>query len=282
MSERIPLEEWKAQKQAERETLANKQMLAMYEASRSDIALCLYFYGRGQMGSRLSSGNAALVLKQIPLARAVNSMQGWNRNGRYVNKGAKGITVLSRKRSGKGYYLTPETVFDISQTNGDAPYLYRNICDDAKQQRAAVQSIVELARVPVELGTPETGAVEYRHEEQRIVVRQEATDLQLLQELPAVLVRSCLAMDAPETDPAEVNFLSGAVGLEICGRFGVPALKDSNTLMEQCRHILTADNVREHFDNAREFARTIGDQVEQNLPKLQYHARDTRRQQERG
>ncbi len=199
-----------------------------------------------------------------------------------MTKGAKGITVLSRKRGGKGYYLTPETVFDVSQTNGDTPCLYRNIGNDAKQQRTAVQSIVELARVPVELGTPETGAAEYRHEEQRIVVRQGTTDLQLLQELPAVLVRSCLAMDAPDTAPAEVNFLSGAVTLEICGRFGVPALKESTTLMEQCRHILTADNVREHFDNARDFARTIGDQMELNLPKLQYHARDTRRQVERG
>ena len=282
MNERIPLEEWKAKKQAEREALGQKQLAAMESFCGSGKALSVYLYGRGRLGSRLSSGNAALVLQQIPLARAINPMRIWNQNGRSVNKGAKGITVLSRKGNGKGYYLTPETVFDVSQTNGDTPYLYRNICADAEQQHTAVQSIVELARVPVELGNPETGAAEYRHEEQRIVVRQEATDLQLLQELPAVLVRSCLAMDAPETDPAEVNFLSGAVGLEICGRFGVPALKDSNTLMEQCRYILTADNVREHFDNARELARTIGDQVERNLPKLQYHARDTRRQQERG
>lgn len=50
MSERIPLEEWKAQKQAERENLANKQMLAMYEVSRSDIALCLYFMAEDRWG----------------------------------------------------------------------------------------------------------------------------------------------------------------------------------------------------------------------------------------
>lgn len=53
-------------------------------------------------------------------------------------------------------------------------------------------------------------------------MRQDATDLQLLQELPAVLVQSCLALDAPDTNPAEVQFLSGAVAMEICGRFGVP------------------------------------------------------------
>ena len=52
--------------------------------------------------------------------------------------------------------------------------------------------------------------------------------------------------------------------------------------MEQCRHILSPENVRGHFDNARDLARTIGDQIERNLPKLQYHARDTRYQPERG
>lgn len=119
MNERIPLEEWKAKKQAEREALGQKQLAAMESFCGSGKALSVYLYGRGRLGSRLSSGNAALVLQQIPLARAINPMRIWNQNGRSVNKGAKGITVLSRKGNGKGYYLTPETVFDVSQTNGD-------------------------------------------------------------------------------------------------------------------------------------------------------------------
>lgn len=282
MNERIPLEEWKAKKQAEREALGQKQLAAMESFCGSGKALSVYLYGRGRLGSRLSSGNAALVLQQIPLARAVNPMRIWNQNGRSVNKGAKGITVLSRKGNGKGYYLTPETVFDVSQTNGDTPCPQRTIQDDPKQQSIAVLSIVEMARVPVEIGEPATGVTEYLPDEKKIVVSREATDLQLLQELPSVLVQSCLALDAPDTNPAEVRFLSGAAALEVCGRFGISAPASSDTRMEQCRHILSHENVREHFDNARDFARTIGDQIERNLPKLQYHARDTRHQPERG
>lgn len=108
MNERIPLEEWKAKKQAERETLGQKQLAAMESFCESGKALSVYLYGRGRLGSRLSSGNAALVLHQIPLARAVYPMRTWNQNGRYVNKGAKGITVLSRKGNGKGYYVTEQ------------------------------------------------------------------------------------------------------------------------------------------------------------------------------
>lgn len=113
-------------------------------------------------------------------------------------------------------------------------------------------------------------------------ISREATDLQLLQELPALLVQSCLALDAPDTHAAEARFLSDAVALEVCGRLGIPAPAASDTRMEQCRHILSQKNVREHFDNARDFARTMGDQIEHSLPKLQYHARDTRCQPERG
>ena len=282
MNERIPLEEWKAKKQAEREALGQKQLAAMESFCESGKAISVYLYGRGRLGSRLSSGNAALVLHQIPLARAVYPIRTWNQNGRYVNKGAKGITVLSRKGNGKGYYLTPETVFDVSQTNGNTPCPQRTLQDAPKLQHMAVQSLVELARVPVEIGEPVTGVAEYVPHEKRIVVSREATDLQLLQELPALLVQSCLALDAPDTHAAEARFLSDAVALEVCGRLGIPAPAASDTRMEQCRHILSQKNVREHFDNARDFARTMGDQIEHCLPKLQYHARDTRCQPERG
>ena len=172
MNERIPLEEWKAKKQAEREALGQKQLAAMESFCGSGKTLSVYLYGRGRLGSRLSSGNAALVLQQIPLARAVNPMRIWNQNGRSVNKGAKGITVLSRKGNGKGYYLTPETVFDVSQTNGDTPCPQRTIQDDPKQQSIAVLSIVEMARVPVEIGEPATGVTEYLPDEKKIPMRQ--------------------------------------------------------------------------------------------------------------
>lgn len=282
MNERISLEGWKAQKQAEREALGQKQLAAMESFCGSGKALSDYLYGLGRLGSRMSPGNAALILQQIPLARAVHPMRIWNQNGRYVNKGAKGITVLSRKGNGKVYYLAPETVFDVSQTNGNTPCLQRNLQDDPKQQRIAVQSIVELARIPVEIGEPATGIAEYLPDEQRIIVSEEASDIQLLQELPAAVVQSCLALDAPDTDAAEVRFLAGAAALEVCGRLGVPASPGCDTLMEQCRYILTHEKIRDHLDNARDFARTIGDQIEQNLPKLQYQARDARLQPERG
>lgn len=74
MNERIPLEEWKEQKKAEREALADKQLAAMEGFCTSGKALSVYLYGRGRLGSRLSSGNAALVLEQIPMARAVNPL----------------------------------------------------------------------------------------------------------------------------------------------------------------------------------------------------------------
>ena len=65
--QRLPIEEWKAKKQAElKETIA-AQKSALQEVVQDGQRLADYLYGRGRLGSHITSGNAALVL-QTPAA----------------------------------------------------------------------------------------------------------------------------------------------------------------------------------------------------------------------
>ena len=69
--QRLPIEEWKAKKQAElKETIA-AQKSALQEVVQDGQRLVDYLYGRGRLGSHITSGNAALVLQTLPQARAV-------------------------------------------------------------------------------------------------------------------------------------------------------------------------------------------------------------------
>ena len=69
--QRLPIEEWKAKKQAElKETIA-AQRSALQEVVQDGQRLADYLYGRGRLGSHITSGNAALVLQTLPQARAV-------------------------------------------------------------------------------------------------------------------------------------------------------------------------------------------------------------------
>lgn len=99
--QQLPIEEWKAKKQAElKETIA-AQKSVLQEVVQDGQRLADYLYGRGRLGSHITSGNAALVLQTLPQARAVLTAKDWDKFGRRVNKGAKGIPQLVRVN---GYY----------------------------------------------------------------------------------------------------------------------------------------------------------------------------------
>lgn len=116
--QRLPIEEWKAKKQAElKETIA-AQRSVLQEVVQDGQRLADYLYGRGRLGSHITSGNAALVLQTLPQARAVLTAKDWDKFGRRVNKGAKGIPQLVRVN---GYYNVG-SIFDVSMTYGNKPY----------------------------------------------------------------------------------------------------------------------------------------------------------------
>ena len=116
--QRLPIEEWKAKKQAElKETIA-AQKSVLQEVVQDGQRLADYLYGRGRLGSHITSGNAALVLQTLPRARAVLTAKDWDKFGRRVNKGAKGIPQLVRVN---GYYNVG-SIFDVSMTYGNKPY----------------------------------------------------------------------------------------------------------------------------------------------------------------
>ena len=108
--QQLPIEEWKAKKQAElKETIA-AQKSVLQEVVQDGQRLADYLYGRGRLGSHITSGNAALVLQTLPQARAVLTAKDWDKFGRRVNKGAKGIPQLVRVN---GYYNVG-SIFDVS------------------------------------------------------------------------------------------------------------------------------------------------------------------------
>jgi len=57
--QRLPIEEWKAKKQAElKETIA-AQRSVLQEVVQDGQRLADYLYGRGRLGSHITAGNAA-------------------------------------------------------------------------------------------------------------------------------------------------------------------------------------------------------------------------------
>ena len=141
--QRLPIEEWKAKKQAElKETIA-AQKSALQEVVQDGQRLADYLYGRGRLGSHITSGNAALVLQTLPQARAVLTARDWDKFGRRVNKGAKGIPKLVRVN---GYYNVG-SIFDVSMTYGNKPYPIPEI--KPEQMDKAIKELERLSPVNI-------------------------------------------------------------------------------------------------------------------------------------
>ena len=102
------------------------------------------FYQRGRLGSHITAGNTALILRVNPLACAVMSADDWSKYGRRVSKGSTGIAQIVRSN---GYYAVAK-VFDISQTYGNKPYPIAAV-ESTKQIEKAIDVMREISPIPV-------------------------------------------------------------------------------------------------------------------------------------
>ena len=174
--QRLPIEEWKAKKQAElKETIA-AQKSVLQEVVQDGQRLADYLYGRGRLGSHITSGNAALVLQTLPQARAVLTAKDWDKFGRRVNKGAKGIPQLVRVN---GYYNVG-SIFDVSMTYGNKPYPIPEI--KPEQMDKAIKELERLS--PVNIIFQNEGVVGYDAEQHAIVFPTAMPQREVLARLP--------------------------------------------------------------------------------------------------
>lgn len=175
--QRLPIEEWKAKKQAElKETIAAQKSI-LQEVVQDGQRLADYLYGRGRLGSHITSGNAALVLQTLPQARAVLTAKDWDKFGRRVNKGAKGIPQLMRVN---GYYNVG-SIFDVSLTYGNKPYPIPEI--KPEQMDKAIKELERLS--PVNIIFQNEGVVGYDAEQHAIVFPTAMPQREVLARLPA-------------------------------------------------------------------------------------------------
>lgn len=187
--QQLPIEEWKAKKQAElKETIA-AQKSVLQEVVQDGQRLADYLYGRGRLGSHITSGNAALVLQTLPQARAVLTAKDWDKFGRRVNKGAKGIPQLVRVN---GYYNVG-SIFDVSMTYGNKPYPIPEI--KPEQMDKAIKELERLS--PVNIIFQNEGVVGYDAEQHAIVFPTAMPQREVLARLPAEIVIATAEQHTP-------------------------------------------------------------------------------------
>lgn len=256
----ITREEWRDEKEAERRQLADRQQAALTKALSNGENLAQYLAGRGRLGSRYSSGNAALILDQNPKARAVKSLEEWASLGRRIGRGEHGIQIIGRE---DGYWRV-QRVFELTQTYGPRPCkLPRLSANEPKKLEAALDTLVSFSPVTVTGAEQPEAAARYVPETNEIVMDLFTPQEKLFEPLAAAIVTVNVC---PGVEPSQTALLYGkCAAAELCGRFGLelsPAtVQELNTLLPQ----FTPGEERAMLDEIGELARKIGSEIEKEV-----------------
>lgn len=261
-TEKLDIEAWKERKKLEREETVMAQKEALTEVVKTGSALGEYLLGRGRLGSHLTSGNAALVLKANPQARVVMSFTGWKNFGRSVGKGQKGITVLTRQNG----YLTTDQLFELSQTNGNRAYPMPTLGNDPKELYTVVKALIDLATVPVVQDEDYKGPAIYDSEREAIVCDKNAPLEEHFRHIPAAIVMGLTQQIDEENAGSELTKLYAlAVSVELCGRYGIEPIPGYKELLDGFAAHVEEGQERPMLEEIREFSRTMGDHVSKAL-----------------
>ena len=252
------IEEWKAKKLAERQETFAAQEEALKDLFASGQNLANYFYQRGRLGSHITAGNTALILRTNPLPCAVMSSDDWSKYGRRVSKGCTGIAQIVRSN---GYYAVAK-VFDISQTYGNKPYPIPEI--KPEQMDKAIKELERLS--PVNIIFQNEGVVGYDAEQHAIVFPTAMPQREVLARLPAEIVIATAEQHTPGISQAPyLRKTAMAVSVEFCGRFSLPMPDTAAATLDGMDTHIPPGEERKTLEEIRELSVTIGDTVEKAL-----------------
>lgn len=256
MYERMNIEDWKAKKKNDRDAVLADQKQALQEVLQDGAQLTAYLLGRGRLGSGITSGNAALVLKACPQATAVMSFDGWNQFGRRVSKGAVGISQLVRS----GGYFTVGKVYDRSATYGNKPCPTVELQGDQLGKAVAVLTALS----PVEVQFDDKQPTGFLADENLILYPSGASNEEILARLPADIVLATAVQCYAEVGNEEyLHQMALAVSVEVCGRLGLAPPADAADRLNGLRAHIPAGEERRALEEVREMAKVFGDLLRQ-------------------
>ena len=198
------------------------------------------------------------MLQTLPQARAVLTAKDWDKFGRRVNKGAKGIPQLVRVN---GYYNVG-SIFDVSMTYGNKPYPIPEI--KPEQMDKAIKELERLS--PVNIIFQNEGVVGYDAEQHAIVFPTVMPQREVLARLPAEIVIATAEQHTPGISQAPyLRKTAMAVSVELCGRFSLPMPDTAATTLDGMGTLIPPGEERKTLEEIRELSVTIGDTVEKAL-----------------
>lgn len=224
MEKEFDREKFKEKKRAELEALydaVNEETLMIAEDPEKFSA-----YLRVQARfDRYTVTNAILLLHQFPDAQKLKTFEGWKRDGAFVGRGEKSISILEPSRytkedgsTGRGFRV--KKLFDISQTDMrqiPSTFFY------GVSSRSLLRALLEASPVETEAAYDldyEQGAV-FDPEKQKVYIRRKLEPDDFFRAAAVSIAEARLAEQGGSSSQEELESKAKATAFMLCVKYGI-------------------------------------------------------------
>ena len=281
MDKEFDREKFKEKKRAELEALydaVNEETLMIAEDPEKFSA-----YLRVQARfDRYTVTNAILLLHQFPDAQKLKTFEGWKRDGAFVGRGEKSISILEPSRytkedgsTGRGFRV--KKLFDISQTDMrqiPSTFFY------GVSSRSLLRALLEASPVETEAAYDldyEQGAV-FDPEKQKVYIRRKLEPDDFFRAAAGSIVEAQLAKQGSSQE--ELRSKAEAIAFMLCVKYGI----DPGSLrvkMPKAAAQMEIKDIKAELSEIRNAFTSIADRVDASIREQVRARRDRGRHEGR-
>lgn len=264
-------EQWKAQKQAERENAIAMQDAGMTEIGSNPAAYVRYLDVQA-VNPLYSPGNVALAMLQNPELTMFGTKERWQALGRKIksNETGKGVQIFARSFTRTSYSLTD--AYDISQTTGREIKM-PTLRNESKEMETALTTLLNYSVVPIVAN--ESMDVPALYDEIR-------TELYVNPNVPDNVAFAAIATEVAHSrfhgkganagyDRISSQLDAESVSYLLCKRFGVECeVPDVSGLAESFSE-WTPQEIREALNAVQNMSKQIGGSIERAVAPQQHN-----------
>ena len=267
-------EEWKAQRQADRDNAVAMQDTAVSQIAQSPEAYAAYLDCQGD-NLMYSVGNIALALFQKPEVTKFGTAERWKSLGRTVlqSEKPKGFQIFARSSFGKGYQLTD--AYDISQTQG-RELTNTGIQNGSKEMEQAMETVLNYSAVPVVIDENMDVPAFYDQENLELAVNPRYPDNEAFSAIATEVAHSRFHNKGrnPFYNREESELDAQSVSYILCKRYEVKREMPDLSNLEQLYDGWSSEEVRRALDSVQGLCKQMGNSIDRNLEPKQ-HTRGT-------
>lgn len=280
MEKEFDRKKFKEKKRAELEALydaVNEEMLMIAEDPEKFSA-----YLRVQARfDRYTVTNAILLLHQFPDAQKLKTFEGWKRDGAFVGRGEKSISILepssyTKEDGSRGKGFRVKKLFDISQTDlrlSPSPFLY------GVSSRSLLRALLEASPVETEATYDldnGQGAV-FDTEKQKVYIRRKLEPDDFFRAAAGSIAEAQLA-EQGSSSQEELRSKAEATAFMLCVKYGIDPGRLRAKMPEVAAQMEIKD-IKAELSEIRNAFTSIADRVDASIREK---IREKRARRERG